>query len=114
MAEDRERKRERDRRYYHANKAAHRERVRRWAAKNPERVRAIQRLAQHGVEPTRPEPEACECCGRPADQTLCLDHDHVLQKFRGWLCRKCNAAIGQLGDTIDGLEKALAYLRRVQ
>ena len=32
--------------------------------------------------------------------------------FRGWLCRSCNVGIGQLGDQIDGVEKALTYLRK--
>jgi hypothetical protein len=42
------------------------------------------------------------------------DHDHRTGKFRGWLCRMCNTAIGALGDDVDGLERALAYLRRTR
>ena len=55
-------------------------------------------------------PDLCEICER-APPVHC-DHDHRTGKFRGWLCRMCNTAIGALGDDIEGLERALAYLRR--
>lgn len=55
--------------------------------------------------------------GTPCD--LCLsthinlhfDHDHNTGKFRGWLCIKCNTAIGHLGDSITGLQRAITYLK---
>ena len=50
----------------------------------------------------------CEVCGTTDD--LCYDHDHNTMEFRGVLCRKCNAAIGQLGDDVDGVRNALCYL----
>jgi hypothetical protein len=43
---------------------------------------------------------------------LCLDHNHETGKFRGWLCDNCNTGIGKLGDTVEGLERAIAYLKR--
>ena len=54
----------------------------------------------------------CECCGE-ADKysVLNLDHCHIKKTFRGWLCRSCNTGIGSLGDNIEGLERAIAYLR---
>ncbi len=52
----------------------------------------------------------CQICSSP--DNLCYDHCHTTMKFRGILCRKCNSAIGLLGDSIDGLEKALNYLKR--
>lgn len=63
-------------------------------------------------EPTRPEPESCECCGARPKGRLALDHCHTTGAFRGWLCGKCNLSIGCLGDTIEALERALAYLKR--
>ena len=39
-----------------------------------------------------------------------LDHDPVTKKFRGWLCESCNMSIGNLGDNIEGLTRALNYL----
>lgn len=52
----------------------------------------------------------CGCCG--SEDELCYDHDHVTMEFRGVLCKTCNRAIGQLGDTIGALERALAYLNK--
>ena len=40
-----------------------------------------------------------------------IDHDHDTKEFRGWLCSKCNTALGIFGDTITGLEKAIKYLK---
>ena len=54
----------------------------------------------------------CECCGTKATKdVLAIDHCHTDKTFRGWLCRSCNIGIGALGDNIEGLERALAYLR---
>lgn len=63
-------------------------------------------------------PERCECCGKIPKidaktgkiQSLRLDHDHDTEKFRGWICDRCNSGIGKLGDNIEGLVKALNYL----
>jgi hypothetical protein len=40
----------------------------------------------------------------------CLDHDHETGNFRGWLCNKCNSALGWLDDDINKLRRALNYL----
>ena len=55
-------------------------------------------------------PSKCECCG--SEDTLLIDHCHDSLDFRGWLCNSCNVGIGHLGDNIEGLEKALSYLRK--
>jgi hypothetical protein len=52
----------------------------------------------------------CEVCG--LEENLCYDHDHNTEEFRGVLCRTCNTAIGMLGDNIQGLNRALMYLRK--
>lgn len=54
----------------------------------------------------------CELCGKEAP--LCYDHDHTTGKFRGTLCRSCNAAIGHLGDNLEGLQRAIRYLEKAQ
>jgi hypothetical protein len=61
----------------------------------------------------------CDCCGienleRKGHkyQKFCLDHDPADGRFRGWLCRHCNVAIGLLGDNIEGLMKAVDYLNK--
>lgn len=43
-----------------------------------------------------------------------LDHDHQTGVVRGVLCNKCNLGIGLLGDTTEGLRRALAYLEKVE
>ena len=40
----------------------------------------------------RKKPEQCEICG--AMGRICFDHDHATGKFRGWLCVRCNGALG--------------------
>jgi hypothetical protein len=52
--------------------------------------------------------ETCDICKKTKE--LFPDHSHKTNKHRGWLCRGCNTAIGQLGDTIEGLRKAEQYL----
>jgi hypothetical protein len=55
----------------------------------------------------------CECCSTLLDSKLLhLDHNHLTGQFRGWLCRACNTGLGALGDNIEGLERALHYLRK--
>lgn len=53
---------------------------------------------------------SCEICGDTKE--LCYDHDHNTMKFRGVLCRKCNRSLGQLGDSLDGIMKVVAYLTK--
>lgn len=83
---------------------------------NPGASLASQRRIRGIPEPTRPDPGRCENCGDvpKTGTSLNIDHDHDSGKFRGWLCRNCNMAIGGLGDNMHGLERALAYLRRAQ
>lgn len=60
-----------------------------------------------------PTPEYCDCCGNiPRDNKFSLDHDHQTMEIRGWLCTHCNTALGQLGDNIEGVKKALTYLQK--
>lgn len=59
-----------------------------------------------------PQPRRCECCGGRTRHELHVDHCHQSNRFRGWLCSKCNTGIGLLGDNILGLMRAIKYLRR--
>lgn len=62
---------------------------------------------------TRPKPEHCEVCKIPANQlksSLCFDHDHKTGKFRGWLCRRCNLALGHVSDSKEILMALIRYL----
>lgn len=53
----------------------------------------------------------CAICGVIPGYRLCVDHRHDTGKIRGLLCRTCNKAIGQLGDTPEGVLKAYKYLK---
>lgn len=83
---------------------------------NPEGQLAIQARMRKHPQPTRKRPEHCECCGGPPNGSghLHLDHCHESGVFRGWLCASCNLGIGNLGDDLDGVEKAASYLRRAR
>jgi hypothetical protein len=60
----------------------------------------------------------CACCDKhmsESEKTMNVDHDHNVtgpEGIRGILCWSCNVGIGHLGDEIDGVEKALEYLKR--
>jgi hypothetical protein len=45
---------------------------------------------------------------------LVIDHCHVTNKFRGLLCRSCNAMLGMAKDNPDTLLRALQYLIRTK
>ena len=46
----------------------------------------------------------CPLCKRPVGNygsyksKWCLDHNHKTLEFRGWICSKCNNAIGRIND----------------
>jgi hypothetical protein len=61
--------------------------------------------------------DTCSCCGKKVSQhsrgynSLVLDHCHVTGRFRGWICSDCNVGIGRMGDSVEGLQKAINYLK---
>ena len=59
--------------------------------------------------------ENCDCCGWHVSEVkrdFHLDHCYKTGRFRGWLCPQCNRGIGNLGESVEGLEKAISYLRK--
>ena len=54
----------------------------------------------------------CDICHRVPEHELRVDHDHTTNTVRGLLCASCNSGLGFLGDTIEGLERAIEYLRK--
>ena len=83
---------------------------RKYRSKNREKSRLWNWKASGVPIPTRPEPEACESCGRRTGKTLHVDHDHTTGKFRGWLCLQCNCALGLAGDNLEGVLNLAVYL----
>lgn len=110
--ENPERRRELAIKYYNENRAeilASRAEKRRSSSDITTKARRYRGLP----EPTRPQPLYCELDGRPLEPgKIHLDHCHVTGAFRGWLCNRCNLALGHFGDNIAGLELAIAYLRK--
>lgn len=40
-----------------------------------------------------------------------VDHCHITDKFRGWLCHKCNRGLGNFDDNIDILKRVINYIQ---
>ena len=56
----------------------------------------------------------CAVCFKPLEimnRRANIDHDHETGEVRGILCTGCNTGIGHLGDNIEGLKRALYYLK---
>jgi len=43
---------------------------------------------------------------------LAVDHCHATDEVRGLLCSNCNTGLGKLGDTVEGLQRGIDYLRK--
>ena len=66
---------------------------------------------------TRPMPEQCEICGvfgRDLKKGLCFDHDHMTGKFRGWICGRCNIALGMVKDNTEILLTMIEYINKLK
>lgn len=110
-----QRKKENNEAWRKKNMAYKRAYMKDWCDKHKEKRRAYERKRKGLPEPTRPEPKLCECCNSASGKhSLALDHCHNTNAFRGWLCSDCNSGIGLLGDTEEGVLRALAYLSKVK
>lgn len=59
----------------------------------------------------------CAICANPPkgkEKHLRVDHCHSTNAIRGLLCAACNIGLGVFGDSVEGLEKAIAYLHKVE
>ena len=56
---------------------------------------------------------ACAICKEPFIDTFnsVVDHCHQQNKFRGFLCRRCNSGLGMFRDNIEYLTNAIGYLK---
>lgn len=63
----------------------------------------------------RPKPVNCEACGKDTTgiyRGMVLDHCHKTGNFRGWLCSRCNVALGMLDDDPNKLVGLIRYLEK--
>ena len=113
---NRERKKAANRNYYLKLKASGK-----LTENNTERTR----FRKHGTtkedftKMVEAQGNACALCKAPGTwENLVIDHDHECcpKQFscgsciRGALCKKCNTALGLLGDTIESLQAAADYV----
>ncbi len=84
----------------------------------------LRRVREHLKQITPPPPpdHRCPLCGGSEEDvkgkgglkcgSWALDHCHVTDKFRGWLCHPCNRALGCFKDDANILKKALMYVQQ--
>lgn len=100
-----------------ANPDKYRAALKKWADANKDsrrtytRTRAARTRGVVGVNLSG-APGICQICFDWTEK-LCWDHCHTQNTFRGWLCGKCNAGIGLLGEHKSVLLSALEYLDHV-
>lgn len=101
-----------------------REYVKKWREKHPEKAakasreynsrnpgrNSHSRVRRLEARAGRSRPDQCEVCG--AVGRVAFDHCHRSGKFRGWLCRGCNQALGLVKDDPETLRKLITYLER--
>lgn len=97
-----------------ANKA-----VQDWRRRNREKVRAQNLRFKHGLSVKEysalleKQNHCCAICGKHQSDfkgALCVDHNHVTGQKRGLLCKQCNLVLGNAGELVGVLRKAVAYL----
>ena len=86
-----------------------------WSASKKEHLRAYNRKYRGLPDPTRPYPTdgLCEGCGCEVSMgSWNLDHDHETGLFRGWLCKNCNLAEGNIKSSCRNIMKLHDYMMR--
>ena len=101
-----------------------------WESENPERSAYVRRNKQlknkYGIDIPeynrilKSKGGKCAICetkentsayGKNSTSSFAVDHCHLTGKVRGLLCNQCNRGIGMLGDSVEGVERALKYLK---
>jgi hypothetical protein len=94
-----------------------------WNKKNPHRITeyrkrsAVIKLQKLEKQAKRPISEKCDACGSEAQgykNRMCYDHDHLTNKFRGWICERCNLILGHAKDSPSVLLALANYLNNQQ
>lgn len=118
-----EKRREYQREYYKRNREAALEYSRR--IRTPKYNREKNIYSKYGITQDeflsllKSQENKCACCGKefvdtPSKRGAYIDHCHNSKRVRGLLCNRCNAGIGFLGDTIEGIQRAIDYLQRAK
>jgi hypothetical protein len=89
---------------------------RKWNANNKDRLKQYYLKAHYSLSleeyqaQCEKQDNLCACCSKEVP-ILYVDHCHDSNTIRGFICHSCNAGIGLLGDNLEGLEKAIKYLK---
>jgi len=75
-----------------------------------ENSRILKLRKKYGQDISLDKPVNCELCN--GTTRIAYDHCHKTGKFRGWLCMKCNTALGLVNDDIELLQKMIKYLSK--
>ena len=67
-------------------------------------------LSYRRNHPPRPKAERCEICGSMG--RICFDHDHKTEEFRGWICDRCNVALGMANENPEILVAIAEYIKK--
>lgn len=70
----------------------------------------LTRIQKLELSAGRPKPNYCEICGFSG--VICFDHCHKTGRFRGWICSKCNFALGNARDNPEILIALSNYLKK--
>jgi hypothetical protein len=105
----------RSKKHYEQNREHYKQYASRRNRMRPDERRSIHLKRMYGITNTiyeamyEAQDGRCGICSEP-HRRLVVDHDHDSGRVRGLLCRKCNAAIGQLKDNPVLLRRALSWL----
>lgn len=87
-----------------------------------EKMRAARLLKTYGItlddynEMFVEQQGCCKICGTSQSElkhNLSVDHCHITGKVRGLLCNDCNLILGNAYDSIDILQSAIKYLKKI-
>jgi Recombination endonuclease VII len=70
----------------------------------------IRREAKRWEIAGRPRAENCDIC--LSNVLIVFDHCHKTNKFRGWICDRCNKILGLVKDSSELLKKLANYLEK--
>jgi hypothetical protein len=94
-----------------------RENAKRMRSLNPEKEKArlkkfsLKRQQQRIEEAGRDKPDLCEiCCTN--EFKIVFDHCHNSNRFRGWICDRCNRVLGIVKDNSKLLNDLALYLEK--
>lgn len=107
-------------RYYRKNSEKVKQSARLRRSNFPEKIRQsnLKQLARrYGLKledflRLRKSTPHCPICEKKFIRTPCLDHCHKTGALRGFLCFKCNTALGLLNDSVGVMQKAISYLMK--